>query len=133
MNRTIAGLSASLLLLAAPTTAFAANVSSQDGSGYQYIAKWYPCGAKTYGNLKSKSGDRVYYSGLAMFGSLIADEDYGRYTADTSSRTLVGRSGTIGPTGKCAYRAHFTGIKTRVCRNRPHLPDPCGSRETLRK
>lgn len=132
MRRIFAGLCASFLLLAAPTTAFAVNVSSNDGSGTQYISTWYPCGAKTYGYLKSTSGNPVYYGGLAMFDSLISDENYGRYTSDTTSKTSVSRGGTIGPTTSCAYRNNFTGVKTRVCRNRNNLPDPCGDWATLR-
>jgi hypothetical protein len=128
----MAAAAASVVFVAAPATAFAVSVSSNDGSGSQNISTWYPCGASTYGTLKSTSGNPVYYGGLSAFNNT-PDEDWGRYTSDTSSRTAVSRGGRIGPTTNCADAHLFTGVKTHICRDRNNFPDGCGSWASLPK
>lgn len=132
MKRYFATVAAATLMLAAPGAALAVGVSSNDGSGSQYINQWYGCGASTYGSLRSTSGNAVYYAGRQMFNNT-TDSDVGRYTTNTTSSSLVNKGGQVGPTSTCAYSSSFTGIKVRICRDRSGLPDGCGSEAELRK
>ncbi len=127
MKKLLAGAAASLVLLSAPTAAFAVGVVSDDGKGAQLIHDWYPCGADTGGWLKSTSGHPVYFGGMTTWKNLISDDNVGRYTKNTKSSRYVEREGLIGTDETCAYHNSFTGVKTHICRHRAHLPDGCGS------
>ncbi|CUR54573.1 exported hypothetical protein [metagenome] len=133
MRSVLAGAAASLVLLSAPTAAFAVAVSSSQGKGAQLVAEWHPCGLDTGGFLKSLTGKPVYFAGMTTWKDLIPDENIGRYTDDITSSEYKTNKGLIGTGSSCAYRGSFTGVKVRVCRNLSHLPDPCGSWVAIRK
>ncbi len=114
---------AATMFAAAPASAIAANVSSNDGKGTQFITTEYGCGSLTRGQLQSTSGNPVYYSGTVVYDNDL-DEDFGRHTSDTTSSTLVGRYGTVGTT---ATYCGADGVKVKICRNKNNLPDSCGS------
>lgn len=98
-------------------------MSSNEGSGIQYVVQWYSNGWEATGNLKSTHGNPVYYSGLVVH-NLWPDETCGRYSTNTTSLTAVTRGGscTHFPTGSAADGARF-----RVCRDLTGLPDTCGT------
>lgn len=114
------GLLGGLLLLAAPTAAYAVNVSSNDGSGTQSVDAWYPNGAMLKGSLRSTHGNPVYFSGQVVY-DWEPDFIVGRYTSNTSSTSAVSRGGPV------TYVNGADGAKARVCRDRANYPDPCGS------
>ncbi|MGD9959258.1 hypothetical protein [Nocardioides sp.] len=133
MKTLLAGAAASIFLLAAPTAAYAVGVSSGDGQGAQTVHDWHPCGLDTGGWLKSTDGHPVYFAGMTTWKNLIPDENVGRYTRSTTSADYVTRRGLIGSDRSCASHNSFTGVKVRICRDRPLMPDSCGSWVAIRK
>ncbi len=111
-----------------PTTAYAVNVSSNDGFGQQSVNSWLSNGWTATGTLQSTHGDPVYYSGRIVY-DWDADPICGRYTSDTTSLTPVSRGGTCSVFPPPLFN-DVDGAKFRVCRNKPYAPDPCGSWST---
>ncbi|MFY1649543.1 hypothetical protein ACN27J_01425 [Solwaraspora sp. WMMB762] len=127
-RKIISVLSLTAIALFAPATALAVNVSSNDGSGVQNVSTWYSDGATLTGNLRSTSGNAVYYSGQVAINNC-GDSTYGRYTSNTTSTTAVTRGGTISASIGL-WPCSFEGVKARVCRDINNLPDTCGSWST---
>jgi hypothetical protein len=126
MKKLVSVLAGSLVLLAGPTTAFAVNVSSGDGSGTQSASKWYSCGGAYLGGyLRSTNGDRVYYNGAVVYDGATGDEQYGRYTGYVTSKTAVAVRGQIGP-ARNGCQLPPDGAHVKVCRDKTLWPDPCG-------
>ena len=116
-------ISATAALCIMPTAAFAVNVSSGSGSGWQERTESYPSGAKVAGKLRSTSGNAVYYQGNVALGGC-NDVTVGRYSTNTSSTTQVDRGGTI-TTGKGPF-CSFQGVRSKICRDVSGAPDLCG-------
>ena len=110
--------------LAAPVGALAVNVSSGDGNGTQSPTTWYANGAALSGQLRSTSGNAVYYSGKVNI-SLSSDVTVGRYTSNTTSTSYVTRGGTV--SAVFTPPSSLQGVQARVCRDISALPDSCGS------
>ena len=119
----VGGLSLAFALL--PATAYAVNVSSNDGSGEQHRTTSYTNGAAVSGTLKSTSGKAVYYSGKVAL-SACGDKDRGRYSSNVTSSSAVTRGGTISYAPDLGARG-FQGVKSKVCRDITAVPDTCGS------
>lgn len=106
-----------------PATAWAVNVSSDDGSGTQHVETWYKNGADMSGWLKSTHGDPVYYAGEVVY-NYYPDEECGRYSPNTTSKDLVKRGGI------CATQPTIPtadGMRAKVCEDRNNWPDDCGA------
>jgi hypothetical protein len=117
----------SVLMLSLPATAYAVNVSSNDGSGTQTRTSTLNWGGDVTGKLKSTAGKSVYYSGrVAISGTVCPDLNVGRYSTNTSSLSLVDRGGRIFSTNTDP-RCTFQGVKSRICTVKNNLPDPCGT------
>lgn len=125
-RRLVRTLATATLMISAPAAAFAVNVSSGDGSGTQYRQIPYNNGAYVNGFLKSAGGSAVYYSGKVVWQNwFCTNTTVGKYTAITTSRSSVVRSGYIAamPSPGCSS----TKVQSRVCRDLQFLPDPCGA------
>ncbi|MFL6107939.1 MAG: hypothetical protein ACJ72L_13335 [Marmoricola sp.] len=121
----VAGSAGAAMMLSAPVAAFAVNVSSDDGAGNQYVSSWLDHGANMYGNLKSIHGNKVYYAGTVVYDNW-PDDNKGRYTSDTTSMSYVSRGGQLG--GDSSFGDPIIdGVHVKICRNRPYVPDGCGS------
>ncbi len=118
-----------VVLLGIPTTAWAVNVSSNEGSGTQSISGWADDTWASTGTLKSTSGKAVYYSGNRVYDwapdYLCDNGDAGRYTTNTTSTSGVSKGGTCGAFG--IYPGNVDGAQFRICRDIQFIPDPCGS------
>jgi putative hemolysin len=119
-SKTIKTVLAGLALAAAPVTAYAVNVSSNDGSGSQGVTSWYNNGASLSGSLRSTHGNPVYFSGVVVY-DWQTDFRVGRYTSNTSTTYSVTRGGIL------SYVNGADGVKVQICRDRNNYPDPCGS------
>lgn len=117
---------AAVALVSAPIAAYAVNVSSNDGTGNQYVVSWMDHGANMTGNLKSIQGNKVYYAGTVVYDNW-PDDNKGRYTSDTTSLTLVTRGGALGDWSGSFGDPYIDGVHVKICRNRPFVPDGCGS------
>jgi len=125
MRRVLTGFCLIVIALAVPTSAFAVNVSSNNGNGTQSASRWYSNGADLTGQLRSTSGNAVYYSGLVAISNA-TDPEVGRYSTNTSSTSYVTRGGTVSYF-PIIWPSSFQGVKARVCRDINALPDTCGS------
>lgn len=124
-----AGGALALALFAAPVAAYAVNVSSSDGFGYQSASTWYSDGAYMTGKLTSTHGDPVYYQGSVQYNNW-PDCKVGRYTSDTRSTSAVTRGGNVIASASCSFDAPYTsGIRVKVCKNNNLSPDSCGPYE----
>lgn len=123
MERVVRTLLIAVGLALVPGTAYATNVSSNDGSGDQHLTAEYSNGWRATGTLRSTRGDPVYYSGKIVF-NFSTDEYCGRYTGDVKQKYAVAAGGTctVSPGIPSADAAEY-----RVCKNVNNLPDPCGA------
>lgn len=120
----IRSLSVAGALILIPSAGYAVNVSSGDGYGNQHRTQSYSNGAYATGSLTSTHGSSVYYSGRVDL-SWCSDVTVGRYSSNTSSTSGVTRGGYIVTSaGLCQG---VQGVRSRVCKVRNNLPDPCGS------
>ena len=113
----------SALLILVPTSAYAVNVSSEDGSGEQHSTARHGNGATVDGKLRSTDGDAVYYQGRVVWGRC-SDSGGERYTGNTRSRSSIKAGGQILALPGIGCR--FDGVQSKVCRDISHRPDPCG-------
>lgn len=119
MFRRVSKVTVSVLgIVMLPASAWAVNVSANDGNGEQHRTKTYANGADVTGDLRSASGKTVYYN--------CEDPSTGRYSTNTSSTSAVTRGGTIATSWFITPPCGFQGVKSRVCTVKTGLPDPCG-------
>ncbi|MGL5823955.1 MAG: hypothetical protein ACRCYU_03825 [Nocardioides sp.] len=113
-----------LAIVAVPTAAWAVSVSSNDGSGSQYITDSGDQSFRSDGTLKSTLGNRIYYRGIVIYNFY---PDYtcnriSRIIDDRTSQNVGGACGQLSPIPPSADAAGW-----KICRYRRLLPDGCGS------
>lgn len=120
----VAALTLSVAL--APAAAFAGNVSSNDGNGYQRVTdhgdQWF----KSTGNLRSNTGNKVYYRGIVVYNNY-TDYTCDRISDNTTSASYVTRGGYCSQDIPIPPSADGAGWK--ICRDRTGVPDGCGSQD----
>ena len=125
-SKTIArGIALGLVLTVAPATAYAVNVSSNDGNGWQDRVTTYGNGASVTGKLRSTAGNPVYWSGKVVINNC-RDSEIGRYSPNTISPSYTKRGGDIAAIIGL-WPCSFDGVESRVCRDISFQPDPCGA------
>lgn len=122
--RTVTASLAVVIAAGLPASAYAVNVSSDDGSGTFGVTSWITNGANVSGSLKSTYGSPVYQSGKVVF-NFATDDVRGRWSSNTSSTSSVTKSGSI-----TSSRSGRDGVSSRICRDRNLSPDPCGGWST---
>jgi len=124
MRRYIKGALVALLMTLVPGTAWAVGVSSDDGSGYQYVTSHGDQSFHSTGGLRSRSGNKVYFRGIVVYNNY-PDYTCNRISSDTTSSTTVTRGGSCWQMIPIPPSSDGAGWK--ICRNRPFFPDGCGS------
>lgn len=124
-RRALAAAFAAVLLAIPTTSAIAVNVSSGQGSGYQVATKSWSNGKTVNGSLRSYYGAPVFYSGRVNLRNGGGSTGAMRYTENVTRRSAKKVGGTI--TGIFGRWTPMSGVQSRVCHDRPYMPDDCGS------
>jgi hypothetical protein len=77
----------------APAVAYAGNVSSNDGNGWQYVDSHGDQSFSSSGALRSNTGNTVYFRGIVVYDDY-PDYTCNRITSNTNSSTYVAKSGS---------------------------------------
>ncbi|WP_418058480.1 hypothetical protein [Pimelobacter simplex] len=124
MKRLFRVLGLALAAALIPASAWAVNLSSNDGNGSQRVTSHGDQSFSSTGNLRSNTGNNVYYRGIVIYNSY-TDYTCNRITSNTSSSSYVTKSGSCSQVFPIPPSADAAGWK--ICRDRTGLPDGCGS------
>jgi hypothetical protein len=123
MKRLLRALGLALTAALIPASAWAYNVTSDDGDGEMFVTGYGDQSFSSSGDLRSRTGNNVYYRGIVIYNSY-TDYTCDRITSNTSSATYVAKSGSCTQFTPIPPSADAAGWK--VCRDRTGLPDGCG-------
>ena len=128
MKRLPRGLGLIFAVLVIPTTAYAVNLSSNDGNGNQHVIDHGDQSFASTGWLRSTTGEPVYFRGIVVYNHYT---DYtcnrlsGANNGNVTQRTYQARGGTCAQLLSIPPSADAAAWK--ICHYRRILPDGCGS------
>ncbi|WP_162598729.1 hypothetical protein [Nocardioides gilvus] len=124
MKKIMRSLGLAMAVVLIPASAYAVNLSSNDGNGTQTVTSHGDQSFTSTGKLRSNTGKKVYYRGIVIYNNY-TDYTCDRISSNTTSKSYVTRGGSCSQLAPIPPSADAAGWK--VCRDRTGLPDGCGS------